>query len=110
MPRSTAATVPIASPSGSRTTGCGIVTSSTKLAPSMAGSAWTRSSSCCSLARSSALPEKMPPRMEPCSRRMRVSMRVSMPEMPTTSLPTSSSSRLCSLRQFEATRLASRTA
>ena len=97
MPRSTAATVATASPSGSSTTGWAIVTSSTKLEPAICGCSRTWASSSSSEA-SRASPEKMPPRAEPSSRSRRVSMRVSMSLMPTTSLLISRSSRVCSAR------------
>src|SRR5699024_2211033 len=96
-PGSTAATSARPSPSGSRTTGWAMVTSSTKLAPVISGCSRTCASSC-SWEAESASPEKIPPRREPVSRSLRVSMRVSMSLMPTTSLPTSSSSRVCSAR------------
>src|SRR5699024_11086511 len=109
MPRSSAATVPIGSPSGSSTTGWAMVTSSKKEAPCIGGCSRTRSTSSSSLA-VRASPEKTPPRMVPLSRRRRVSMRVSMSAIPTTSSDSSSSSSDCSARQEEWIRLASRTA
>ncbi len=75
----------------------------------MCGWACTRSSSSASEAPPSAVPEKMPARMEPRSRRWRVRARVSMPEMPTTPCRSSSSSRERLARQLDGTRAGSRT-
>lgn len=107
MPRSIAATVNFFSPTAGTTYVSLVATSSKRLAPFMCGWACTRATSSDSAAIAS--PEKIPERMEPRSRRWRVSARVSMPLMPTMPCATSSSSRERLARQLDGTRAGSRT-
>ncbi len=107
MPRSTAATVNFFSPIAGTTYASVVATSAERSAPLISG-AWRTSASMVPSS-GSALPEKMPTRMAPRSRRCRVRARVSMPEMPTTPWAASSSSRERVERQLEGTRAGSRT-
>ena len=92
IPRSSAAIVWDASPSGSTTYASRVETSSDNDAPAMDSWARTAASMVASSVRSS--PEKIPAFMAPSSRMWRTTARVSIPAMPTTPWATISSSRL----------------
>ena len=107
IPRSSAATRKPVGPTAGTTYGFGVVTAGARSAPIIAGLARTRSSSASTSSAASLLP--IPQRMEPRSRRCRVSARVSTPAMPTTPAASRSSSRDRSARQLLAIRDGSRT-
>lgn len=107
MPRSIAATVNFLVPIAGTTYVSLVATSAERSAPLISGAWRTRARSVPSSAM--ALPEKMPTRIAPRSRRWRVRARVSMPLMPTTPWLTSSSSSERRERQLEGTRAGSRT-